>query len=143
MRQVWLWVVRNDGQVEQHVGPFARYKRGSDGKVVKDAAGEPVFDEEYAAAVWKLLEGFDKQNAYDVAESLTKKELGKDKTGALVYVGTAMAEIVQRVLARQQRAESRARVEAGSSPIPGAPPLRAGWLADIELANMKVHVRGE
>jgi len=143
MQRVWMWVQRNDGQIEQHVGPFQAHLRGPDGKVLKDENGDPRYDEKFAGDVHKLLGGFDKRTAYDVAEALTKKDVDRDKTGTLMRVGVAMAEIAARVIVRQQRAESAARVETGGQPLYRHPPLRAGWLADIELANMKVHVRGE
>ena len=143
MQQVWLWVVRSDGQVEQHVGPLEQWARGKDGQVLHDESGAPLRSTEYAEAVHKVLAGFHKQNAYDVASGISARELERDKTGALRRVVVALAEIGARVVQRQERAESAARVEAGGRALPGAPPLRAAWLADIELAQMTIHVRAE
>lgn len=143
MQQVWLWVERNDGQIEQHVGPFNLRARDAQGRPLVDQYGDALLDEKFAGEVHKVLAGFHGQNAYDVAKSLDRRNVEKDKTGALRRVAVALAEISARVVTRQQRAESASRVEAGNSPLPGHPPLRALWLADIELAQMKVYVRGE
>jgi len=143
MDRVWAWVERSDGQIEQHIGPFERGLRDKDGKRLTDQHGNPLWDTAFADDVMKVVGGFHKQNAYDVASGMSDKDVQRDTTGALRSVALALVDISARVIARQNRAESRQMVDAGGRPMIGHPPLRAMWLADIELANMKVHVRGE
>ncbi len=144
MQRVWIWVTRNaDGQVEQHVGPFEQPARDKQGRRLTDEHGQALSDSTYAEAVHKAVAGYDEQNARDVAAGLESRDLERDKTGATRSLAQALADISARVIDRQQRAESRAQVEQGGRAIAGFPPLRAIWLADIELAQMTIHVRAE
>lgn len=129
MRFVWLWVTRPDGQVEQHIGPLGRYLRESDGRALTDEHGEPRYDEAFAAACLKLVDGYAGRSARDVALDITPKAIAKDKTGALQTVATALTEIADRVVVRQRRGQQGR--------------MRAVWLADFELEQMTVNVRAE
>lgn len=133
MNRVWLWIERPKkdelGQivgmdVERHVGPFERYVRTQDGRNIILGT-----DEVYVSEVMRLLGGYDGQNAWDVAKDITPDAIVNDKTGALRHVAEALMEVAKRAIEREQRAE------LGK--------LRAVWLADYDLAQMVVRVRGE
>jgi len=143
VQRVWIWVTRSDGQVEQHVGPFERRARDKQGRPLTNEYGQALLDEAYAEAVKKAVSGYDEQNARDVAAGLESRDLERDKTGAVRALAQALSDISARVVDRQQRAESRSLVDAGGRALQGHPPLRALWLADIELAQMTIHVRAE
>jgi hypothetical protein len=136
LRQVVVWISRKaigqpglDGEIEQHVGPFARYERGPNGRALMDPNGDPVFDAVYASAVLELLEGFNGRDALEVAEAITPKALKADKTGALRGLGVALAEIATRVETRNRRGDRGT--------------MREPLLANYELSTMIVHVRPE
>jgi hypothetical protein len=132
MNRVWLYIERSDGQIERYLGPFERWLLDSQGEKVCDERGRPRYDETYAQAVYARVKGFDGASAYDVAEALAKEgpKLLKEETGVLSKLALVLVEeVTQRVQQRQLRAERGT--------------LRAAWLADIELAAMKVRVKAE
>ena len=132
MQRVWIWIERDDGQVERHIGPFERWQRNASGEKMHDEHGRPLYDEAFAGAVYERVESFHGASAYDVADALAKdrKKLAKDETGVLAKLALALVEeVTERVRERQRRATQGT--------------LRAAWLADIELAAMKVYVRAE
>jgi hypothetical protein len=146
-RFIWIWITREDGAVEEHIGPLGRWLRGPDGKVVmriRDTGEvEAVADSDFARAVMKAVGGFNGQNARDVGKSLRKKDLTLDETGALRKLATGLLSVAQRVTERQRRAEQkvlRTQIDGTQEQEPG---LRAIWLADYEMVRMTVHVRAE
>jgi len=126
MRQLWLWLVRSDGQIEQHIGPFIRSKRVPD--PTKPGMVMNVPDEEWLNEVHEILRHYVGGTAYDMMKDVTER-LPTDETGAMKYLAAHLAEVGHRIELRQ------ARDRAGN--------LRAEWLADIGLANMKVDYRAE
>lgn len=146
MDRVWVWIERQDGQVERHIGPFERYVRDKEGRTVStivDGRPKPVYDEKYVAAVMKQVGGFEGQNAYDVARSLDPDQIKADKTGVLERVAAGLLEVAERVVERQRRAERRVQRVKMDGSVSEEPQLRALWLVDMEFAGMKVRVRAE
>jgi hypothetical protein len=131
MKGVWVVIERPDGAIEEHIGPLGKWARSNDtGKVIQiqDKHGKviPVFDSDFHQAVLDKLMPFDGQNARDVAKAMTPEDLRADSTLALRKLAAGLANVSARVIRRQDRAE------AGR--------LFAVWLADIELAQMKIRV---
>lgn len=137
MRGVAVWIDRShpDGhrEAEAHLGgaaPFIRWLRDrKTGRVVTDDQGRPVADPAYAHGIAKLLLPYNEQNARDVALDLDARKIRADKTGCLRALAVVLAEIAERSVARQRRGERGVQ--------------RAVWLADLDLAQMVVHVRAE
>jgi hypothetical protein len=147
-RFVWIWIKREDGAIEEHIGPIGRWLRGPDGKIVQrinpdTREVEAVADSEFARNVVKLVGEYDGQNARDVGKSLRKKDLAADETGALRKLATGLLSTAQRVTERQRRAEQKVLRTQIDGTVEEEPGMRAIWLADYELTRMTVHVRAE
>lgn len=147
-RFVWAWITRDDGGVEEHIGPLGRWLRGPDGKVVMRIDPDTnevqaVADSEFAKQVLKLLQPFDGQRARDVGKAIRKTDLATDDTGSLRKLAAGLLSVAQRVTERQVRAERTVVRTQIDGTREQEPQLRALWLADFELTRMTVHVRAE
>jgi len=124
------WIDRKDGGREANLGSWQRPLRDKKtGRGVMDPDGRPLMDEAYAQAVLDALDGYSGQNVADVLADLTQKRLSQDKTGALQDVLTMILKIGTIIVERQRRATNDT--------------LRARHLAEIELTNLTLYIRGD